>query len=75
VFVTEDGASREQDRDDVELDLVDEPRGQVLIDHLGATAPPTSLLQAARLACSSVDSNPSVTKVNVVSDRVSGSRW
>jgi hypothetical protein len=58
----------------VELDLVDEPRGQVLIDHLAPPPPPTSLPQAARLACSSVDSNPSVTKVNVVSDRVSGSR-
>jgi hypothetical protein len=68
----------EQDRNDLQLDLFHELGRQVLVDRLRtASAPPpmiTSLPRAAWLACSSADSIPSATKVNVVSDRVRGSR-
>ena len=36
--VEQASAAAEQDRDDVQLDLVDEAFGQVLTDHLGAAA-------------------------------------
>jgi hypothetical protein len=36
--VEQASTAAEQDRDDVQLDLIDEPGGQVLIDHIGTTA-------------------------------------
>jgi len=59
----------------MEFDLVDEPRHQVLIDDAGAAADDDVLSPAAARAFSSADGIPSVTKVNVVSESVSGSRW
>jgi hypothetical protein len=64
----------EKERDDVQLELVDQPRRQVLIDHVGAAAADDVLpgRRLARLVEGRVD--PAVTKVNVVSASVSGSR-
>ena len=58
----------------MELEFVDEPRSQILIDGLGASADEDVRSPAASRACARADSMPSVTKVNVVSERDSGSR-
>ena len=52
--------SAEDERHDVQLQFVDEAGAQVLVDRVRT--------------CASADSIPSVTNVNVVSERVSGSR-
>ena len=57
----------EDQRDDVELELVDEARCQVLIDGAGAAADEDVLSRRSCRAWSRADSIPSVTKVNVVS--------
>ena len=65
--VEEPFAAAEQQRNDVNLHLVDQPRGKILLR--GLLAPPASATSwpfAAFRACSSADSIRSVTNVNVV---------
>ena len=68
-------AATEQDRDEVQLELVDQPGGKVLLDDAGTPPSSTSRPSAACLACSRADSMPSVTKKKVVPPAIySGSR-
>lgn len=73
--VEEPCPAAKDERDDVQLHVVDEPGCQVLVDDAGAAAyqdvPPGRC--RARLL-HSADSIPPVTNVNVVSESVSGSR-
>ena len=72
--VEEPRAAAEYQRDDVEFELVDEPRRQVLIDDIGAAADNHVLSGRGGPGVVEGDLIPSVTKVNVVSDNVNGSR-
>ena len=72
--VEEARPTTQENRDDVQLELVQEPGRQVLVDDVAPPPMKTSLSPAAALAWSRADSTPSVTKVKVVSERVSGSR-
>ena len=68
-------ARAEDDGHDVEVQLVEQARRQVLVTALAPPAIETSLSPAAARACSSADSIPSVTKWNVVPPCISsGSR-
>ena len=67
-------AVAEHQRDDVQFERVDESRRQVLVDDVRASADEDVLSAAASRACSRADSMPCVTKVNVVSESVNGSR-
>ncbi len=64
--VKEASAVPEQYRNDVELELVQEPRRQVLLNDLGAAPEPDVLTVRGLLRPSSARSIPSVTKWNVV---------
>jgi hypothetical protein len=55
-------ARPEQDGHDVQLELVDQPGGQVLLDDAGPPPTSTSWSPAARLAWARAASMPSVTK-------------
>ena len=72
--VEEPSAATKHQRDDVQLDLVDEPRREVLVDEAGAAADQDVLSGRGATRLIEADSIPSLTNVNVVSERVSGSR-
>ena len=56
-------AAAQEDRDDVELDLVHVSRGQVLIDDVGSPADEDVLVAGSFPRLRQADSIPSVTKV------------
>src|SRR4029453_17141660 len=73
--IEEARAATEEKRNDMNLQFVDEACSQVLLRDFGSAPSATSLPFAARLACLSADSMPSVTKKNVVPPCIgSGSR-
>ena len=72
-LVEQANATAEENRNEVELELVEEPGAEVLLDDVGA-ARDVHVFPAALRACSSAASTPSVTKVKVVPCSSSGSR-
>ena len=72
--VEEARAAAQHEWDDVQLELVDEARCQVLIDDIGPAADEDVLSGGSGRAWSRAASMPSVTNVYVVSASVSGCR-
>jgi hypothetical protein len=64
----------EQDRDEVQLELIDQSGGKVLLDDAAPPPSSTSRPSAACLACSRADSMPSVTKKKAVPPSISRAR-
>jgi hypothetical protein len=74
-ILKEPRAGTEQDRDQVQLELINQPGGQVLLDGAGASSQQHISATRGLLGCSSAASIPSVTKTKVVPPSISkGSR-